>query len=61
MTFFPKLPSVNKNSKQELNLMALPVYSYLSRSAFLVSFSDPNKQLTNVKSAFKFLNCGTNV
>ena len=28
------------------------------RSAFLVNFIDPNKQLSNVKFAFKFLNCG---
>ena len=28
---------------------------HLSRSAFLVSFTDPNKQLFNVKSVFTFL------
>ena len=50
MTFFPKLPSVNKNSERESNPMSLPVYLYLSRSAFLVSFKDPNKQLPNAKS-----------
>ena len=29
--------------------MMQPVYLYLSRSAFLVSFTDPNEQLSNVK------------
>ena len=33
------------------------MYLYLSRSAFLVSFTDPNKQLPNVKFVYKFLNC----
>ena len=37
------------------------VYLYLSRSAFLISFTDPKKQLANVKSMFKFLNCGASV
>ena len=32
-----------------------PLYLYLSRSAFFVYFTDPNKQLPNVKSVFKFL------
>ena len=41
--------------------MPLPVYLHLLRSAFLVSFTDPNAQLTNVKSVFNFLNCGPNV
>ena len=58
MTFFPKLPSVNENFERESNPMPLPLYLYLSRSAFLVSFTDPNKQLAKVKSVFKFLNCG---
>ena len=31
---------------------------YLSRSAFLVSFTDPNKQSFNVKSVFKLLKRG---
>ena len=56
MTFFPKFPSVNKNPERESNPMPLPVYLYLSRSAFLVSFTDPNKQLRNVKSVLKFPN-----
>ena len=34
---------------------------YLSRSAFLVSFTDPNKELLNVKSMFKFNYCGHSV
>ena len=60
-TIFPKLPSVNENSEQESNPILWPVYLYLSRSAFLLSFTDPNKQLLNVKSVFKFLNFGVSV
>ena len=41
--------------------MSKAVYLYLSRSAFVVSFKDPNKQLLNVKSLFEFLNGGPNV
>ena len=52
-TFLPILQPVNENTKQESNPMLL--YLYLSGSAFLVSFTDPNKQLFNVKSRFKFL------
>ena len=48
LTFFPMLPSVNKNSEQESSLMLWPLYFYLSGSAFLVSSIEPNKQ-------FKFL------
>ena len=33
----------------------------LSWSGFLVTFTDPNKQLPNVKSLLKFLNCGPSV
>ena len=43
MIFFPKLASINKISERESNRMPQP-YFYLSRSAFLVSFTDPNKQ-----------------
>ena len=58
MTFFPMLPSVNEYSGRESIPMQYLLYLYLSRSAFLVSFRDPNKQLLNVKSVFKFLNHG---
>ena len=34
---------------------------YLSGSAFLVSFTDRNKQLLNAKPLFVFVNCGPNV
>ena len=61
MTFLPMLPSVNENSERESNPMPYPLYLYLSESAFLVSFTDSNKQLFNVKSAFKFLNHGVSV
>ena len=47
------LPSVNENSERELDPMSSPPYLYLSRSAFLVSFTDSNKQLPNVQSVFK--------
>ena len=50
MTFFPMLPSVNENSEQKTNV----IYFQLSRSAFLVRFTDPNKQLFNVKNVFQF-------
>ena len=61
MTFFPTLPSVNKNSEQESDPTSLLQHLYLSGSAFLVSFTDPNKQLFNVKSVFRFLNHGFGV
>ena len=54
-------PSVNKNSERESNPMPYPLYLYLFGSAFLVRFADPNKQIFNVKSIFKFLNNGLNV
>ena len=55
------LPSVNENSERESNPMRWPSYLYLSESAYLVSFSDPNKQLLNVISALAFLNSGSSV
>ena len=44
------LPSVNENSERESNPMPYTLHLYLSKSSFLVSFTDPNKQLFNVKS-----------
>ena len=55
---FPQLPSVNKNSERESIPLPYPVFLHLSRSALSVSFTDPNKQLPNVESVSKFLNCG---
>ena len=52
MIFFPMPPSANENSENENQIL----YLYLSGSAFLVSFPDPNKQLFNVKHVLKFLN-----
>ena len=49
MKFFPNLPSANKNSEQESNPMLQPLNLHLSTSVFFVSFTDPNKQLFNVK------------
>ena len=54
ITFFPTPASVNENFERESNPKLLHLYLY--RSAFLVRFTDPNKQLPNVKSMFKFLN-----
>ena len=60
MTFFPTLPSIDKNSERESNPMPQLLYMYLSRPALLFSFTDTNKQLPNVKSVFEFLNCTFN-
>ena len=51
------LPSVDKNSERESSPMPYPLYLHLSRSAFLVRFTDPNNHLPNVESVFKFLSC----
>ena len=48
------LSSVNENPERESNPMLQPIYLYLSESAFLVSFIDPNKQLFNVKFVLNF-------
>ena len=53
ITFFPTLASVNENFERDSNPKLLHLYIY--RSTFLVSFTDPNKQLPNVKSVFKSL------
>ena len=58
---FPVLPCVNTNTKQESNPMPEPQYLYLPGSAFLVSYTDSNKQLFNVKPVFEFLNYGFSV
>ena len=44
---------VNENSERESNPMPQLQYLCLSRSAFLITFTDPNKQLPNVKAMFK--------
>ena len=49
------LPPVNENCERESNPMPQPLYLYLSGSAFLVSFTDPDKQLPKVKPVFKSL------
>ena len=49
ITFLSTLPSGKEYSPQESNLMPWPVYLYLSRCVFLVSFTDPNQQLHSVK------------
>ena len=56
MTLFPMLPSANENYERELNPILLLPYLYLSRSAFLISYTGQNNQLFNVKSVFKFCN-----
>ena len=55
MTFFPTLPSANKNCERESNPMSYLLNLYLLRSAFFISFTDPNKQLLNVKFLSKSL------
>ena len=49
------LPSINESSERESHPMLQPLYLYLSGSAFLVSFTDPNKQSFNVTFVFRFL------
>ena len=55
------LPLVKESSERQSNPMLYPLCLYLSSSAFLVSFKDPNKQLFNVKSVFKSLDHRSNV
>ena len=52
------VPSVNESSERESNPMLEPLCLYLSGSAFLVTFTDLNKQYFNVKSVFQSLNYG---
>ena len=57
------LPSVNENSEQilkESNPKWYPIYLHLSGSTFLVSFTDPNKELFNVKHSIRFPRTGIN-
>ena len=56
MTLFPMLPSDNEKSERESNPMPQSVHLYLVRSAWLVCFTDPSKQLPNVKSMLTSLN-----
>ena len=51
---------INENSEWEPNSMQKKLYLYLSGSAFLVSFTDPNKQFFNVKFVLTFLKLGVN-
>ena len=44
---------VIENSERESNPMPQLLYLRLSGSAFLISFTNPNKQLPNVKAMFK--------
>ena len=53
---FSLLPSVSINSERESNTIMYLLCLYLSGSKILVSSTDSNKQLFNVKSVFKFLN-----
>ena len=58
MRFFPKLPSVTENFEWESNPIPQQLYLYLSGSIFFVISTDPNKQLFNVRSVFKYLKHG---
>ena len=53
MTFFTILSSGNENNDCVSNLMPQPLYLYLSVSAFLVSFTAPNRQSFRANSVFK--------
>ena len=55
------LLSVNENSERESIPMPSSLYLNISGLAYLVRFTDPNKQLFNVKSVFKFRNHGLSV
>ena len=50
------LPSANEYSEREPHPMLYPQCLYLSGSAFLVTFTDPNKRLFSLKSVFTFPN-----
>ena len=53
MTFLPMALSGNEDENEpESNPMSQPLY-FMSASAFLVSFTNPNKQSFKVKSVFK--------
>ena len=54
------LPSVNENSDRESDPMPYSLCLYLSRSAFIVSFTDPNKHYL-MCNLFKFFNDGPSV
>ena len=47
------LPSANKNSERESNPIPYTLYFYLFGSAFIASFTAPNKQSFRVKPIFK--------
>ena len=47
------LPTVNESSEQESDPLLQPLFLYLSGPAFLVSSTDPYKELFAVKSVFK--------
>ena len=44
ITFFPMLPSAYEDCVHESNSVPQPLYLSLSGSAFLASFTTPNKQ-----------------
>ena len=53
MKVYPITPSVNENSELVSNSRLQLLYLHLSRPTFLGAFTDPKKQLLNVKSVFK--------
>ena len=55
MRYFTTLTSADEYSQQEPNPILWLLSLYLSRSAFLLSVTDQNKQLPNVKYEFKTL------
>ena len=55
ITFPHMLLPVNENSERESYHMSQALYLYLTGPAFLVSLTDPNKQLPNVKFVLQSL------
>ena len=53
---FSSPSSVHESRESELNRKPWPLYLYLSGSAFLFSFTAPDKQLSSVKSVSKSFN-----
>ena len=48
--FWPHVPPENENSPFLSNPIPYPEYLYLSKSAFFVKVTAPNKQFSNVGS-----------
>ena len=56
MTFLPQWKFESEKSESKSNPLSLPLYTYLSGSAFLINLRPPNKQSFKAKSEFN--TCG---